>query len=107
MTTIRIPGVTKTVAATFGIALVLAVAGATGRSAVADEPTFERDIRPILRAHCLDCHGGVEELQGGLDLRQVRLMQKGGESHGDCSRRFSFQSDHGTNSFQRNAARRN
>ena len=80
MTTIRIPGVTKTVAATFGIALVLAVAGATGRSAVADEPTFERDIRPILRAHCLDCHGGVEELQGGLDLRQVRLMQKGGES---------------------------
>ncbi len=80
MTTIRIPGVTKTVAATFGMALVLAVAGATGRSAVADEPTFERDIRPILRAHCLDCHGGVEELQGGLDLRQVRLMQKGGES---------------------------
>jgi hypothetical protein len=45
-----------------------------------EELTFERDIRPILRAHCLDCHGAVEELKGGLDLRQVRLMQKGGES---------------------------
>ena len=45
-----------------------------------EELTFERDIRPILRAHCLDCHGAVEELKGGLDLRQVRLMQKGGDS---------------------------
>lgn len=45
-----------------------------------EELTFEHDIRPILRAHCLDCHGAVDELKGGLDLRQVRLMQKGGES---------------------------
>lgn len=42
--------------------------------------SFEKDIRPILRAHCFDCHGATEELQGGLDLRQVRLMQKGGDS---------------------------
>ena len=42
--------------------------------------TFEKHIRPILRAHCFDCHGATEDLQGGLDLRQVRLMQKGGDS---------------------------
>ncbi len=42
--------------------------------------TFEKDIRPILRAHCLDCHGATDDLKGGLDLRQVRLMLKGGDS---------------------------
>ncbi len=42
--------------------------------------TFERDIRPILRAHCLDCHGAIEEKEGNLDLRLVRLMQQGGDS---------------------------
>ncbi|MEZ6042893.1 MAG: PSD1 and planctomycete cytochrome C domain-containing protein [Planctomycetaceae bacterium] len=49
-------------------------------SADASAITFEKDIRPIFRAHCYDCHGATEELQGGLDLRQVRLMHKGGES---------------------------
>jgi len=42
--------------------------------------TFERDIRPIFRAHCFDCHGATDELKGGLDLRLVRLMEIGGES---------------------------
>ncbi len=42
--------------------------------------TFEKDIKPILRAHCLDCHGGVEGKKGKLDLRLVRTMIAGGES---------------------------
>ena len=42
--------------------------------------TFERDIRPILRAHCWDCHGAVDEVDGNLDLRLVRLMVAGGDS---------------------------
>ena len=46
----------------------------------ADELTFERDIRPIFRAHCYDCHGAEAELKGGLDLRLVRFMMKGGET---------------------------
>src|ERR1041384_3437495 len=42
-------------------------------------PTFEKDIRPILKAHCFDCHGEGERLKGGLDLRLRRLMLKGGD----------------------------
>ncbi|MEX2287527.1 MAG: PSD1 and planctomycete cytochrome C domain-containing protein [Planctomycetaceae bacterium] len=42
--------------------------------------TFEHDIRPILRAHCFDCHGSADELKGKLDLRLRRSMVKGGES---------------------------
>ena len=43
-------------------------------------PVFETHVRPILKAHCFQCHGEEEEVQGGLDLRLVRLMTKGGES---------------------------
>jgi mono/diheme cytochrome c family protein len=42
-------------------------------------PTFEKDVRPILKAHCFDCHGEGETLSGGLDLRLRRLMLKGGD----------------------------
>ena len=46
----------------------------------ADEAlTFEKHIRPIFRAHCYDCHGAEAEVKGELDLRLVRLMEKGGE----------------------------
>ena len=54
---------------------------AVASSAMASEPlTFERDIRPIFRAHCFDCHGATEEREGGLDLRLVRFLRRGGEN---------------------------
>lgn len=43
-------------------------------------PSFERDIRPIFRAHCFDCHGATEDKKGGLDLRLVRFQLTGGEA---------------------------
>ncbi|HYV28181.1 MAG TPA: c-type cytochrome domain-containing protein, partial [Candidatus Eisenbacteria bacterium] len=42
--------------------------------------TFERDVRPLLKSHCFECHGEGEKLRGGLDLRLRRLMLQGGES---------------------------
>lgn len=45
-----------------------------------ETPTFEQHVRPILRAHCFDCHGATEKTKGGLDLRLVRLMLQGGDS---------------------------
>ncbi|MGE5191720.1 MAG: PSD1 and planctomycete cytochrome C domain-containing protein [Deltaproteobacteria bacterium] len=45
----------------------------------ADPPAFERDVRPILKTYCLDCHGGGEKLEGNLDLRLRRFAVKGGD----------------------------
>lgn len=84
----------------FGLLVVLGVGGLTGRvghaaspldaveealdgdagSRVADSVTFEKQVRPILKAHCFLCHGEEPEKAGELDLRLVRLMRDGGES---------------------------
>ncbi|MBW3541029.1 MAG: DUF1549 domain-containing protein [Planctomycetes bacterium] len=42
--------------------------------------TFERDVRPILKAHCFHCHGEEGDPEGGLDLRLRRLIAAGGDS---------------------------
>ena len=41
--------------------------------------TFEKDVRPILKANCFHCHGEEGETKGGLDVRLARFIQKGGE----------------------------
>src|SRR5437763_16321503 len=59
------------------VALVLGLA----RGARGEEPsTFERDVRPVFKAYCLDCHGGGEALKGRLDLRLRRFAVRGGQS---------------------------
>ncbi len=42
--------------------------------------SFEREVRPILREYCFDCHGATEDKKGNLDLRLVRFMHTGGDS---------------------------
>jgi len=42
--------------------------------------SFEADVRPILKAYCLDGHGGDEKLEGKLDLRLAKFAIRGGET---------------------------
>ncbi|HEY1048996.1 MAG TPA: c-type cytochrome domain-containing protein, partial [Prosthecobacter sp.] len=52
----------------------------TALPAVAAPLTFEKDVRPILKAHCFHCHGEEGEMKGGLDVRLARFILKGGKS---------------------------
>lgn len=63
------------------LTLAIAAVGLPGAARAADEPlVFERDVRPILKAYCLDCHGGSGEPKGKLDLRLKRFAERGGTS---------------------------
>ncbi|SKB06438.1 Planctomycete cytochrome C [Prosthecobacter debontii] len=56
--------------------LVLAPLAASGASGTI---TFEKHIRPILKAQCFHCHGEEGEVKGGLDVRLTRFLLKGGD----------------------------
>jgi hypothetical protein len=58
---------------------ICALAGAWSNGAE-QALTFEQHVRPILKAHCFQCHGEEEKHEGNLDLRLVRLIAKGGDS---------------------------
>jgi len=38
--------------------------------------TFEKDVRPIVKAHCTHCHGEEEKPKGDIDLRLRRFMDE-------------------------------
>ncbi|MEX2114709.1 MAG: PSD1 and planctomycete cytochrome C domain-containing protein [Pirellulales bacterium] len=42
--------------------------------------TFEANVRPILKAHCWQCHGEEAKLEGSLDARLARFLLRGGDS---------------------------
>ncbi|MDY3552245.1 PSD1 and planctomycete cytochrome C domain-containing protein [Gemmata sp. JC717] len=56
------------------------LAATVGRARAAEPITFEQHVRPILKAYCLDCHGGGEKPAGGLDLRLKRFAVAGGKN---------------------------
>lgn len=51
-------------------------------SAAANEPAafFENEVKPLLAAHCLECHGGKGKSNGGLNLTNRDGVLKGGDS---------------------------
>ena len=60
----------------FFLGCFLAATCATG----GEDLLFEKDIRPILKAHCFPCHGEDDVRESDLDLRLRRWIAKGGES---------------------------
>ncbi|NDD40637.1 MAG: hypothetical protein EB082_19880, partial [Verrucomicrobia bacterium] len=46
----------------------------------AERVDYMKDIKPLLRAHCYSCHGGLQQ-KSGLRLDTVALALKGGQ-HG-------------------------
>jgi hypothetical protein len=63
--------------------ILLLVAGLVFPKPAAADPDraafFESKIRPLLVAHCLDCHSGAEA-EGGLNLESRAGWQRGGDS---------------------------
>ncbi len=62
------------------IVLILALTLGTTAAGQSQPLTFESDVRPIFREYCFDCHGATSDMEGGLDLRQVRRQIMGGDS---------------------------
>lgn len=42
--------------------------------------TFAKDVQRIVTAKCATCHGNNDKFKGGLDLRTLDALHKGGES---------------------------
>src|SRR5262245_37510466 len=59
----------------------LAVGGAepAAKFPAEDVAFFEKQVRPILTAHCLKCHGGGEKVRGGLRLTARESVLEGGD----------------------------
>jgi mono/diheme cytochrome c family protein len=68
----------------------LALGGLTPRRSAAanDAPAFtpeqvsfyEKEVLPVLRAHCLKCHGAEPKVKGGLDLTTRKAVLDGGDT---------------------------
>ena len=42
--------------------------------------SFDKEIQPIFKSKCMICHGDTKGVKGGLDLRTLASIKKGGES---------------------------
>jgi hypothetical protein len=59
--------------------LVLVLGSSLAHGAELPVPSFEQDVRPVLAAHCCQCHG-EKELRNQLDLRTRAGILKGGKT---------------------------
>jgi hypothetical protein len=59
--------------------LLLAVAATARAGEPSAEPTFDRDIQPVIKTRCIKCHGPIKP-KGKLNLSGPRSLARGGES---------------------------
>jgi cytochrome c553 len=63
------------------LAALVAIAGRGQAQSPATAEFFEKRVRPLLVAHCLECHGAdPKKIKGGLRLTSRAELLKGGES---------------------------
>jgi len=41
---------------------------------------FEKEVLPILQAHCFSCHGAEKKVKGGLDMSSREALLKGSDN---------------------------
>ncbi len=59
---------------------VLLIAGIGATSAWQEKPTYRKDIEPIIRKHCLECHIADAENPSGLRMDTFEMIREGGEN---------------------------
>lgn len=64
---------------TAGLLLVTLLFGCAVTSSQRQAKHFKNEMVPLLRQHCVKCHG-IEEREAGLDLRTLRGVLRGGQS---------------------------
>ncbi len=74
-----IPGNPQTFLRLVQPSLALGAMIAAGSVWAAPALTFEKDVRPILKTHCFQCHGEAGVTKGKLDTRLARFLLKGGK----------------------------
>ncbi len=54
--------------------------GASKRFSAEELAFYTNEVQPLLKAHCLSCHGGEAKIKGGLRLTSRADVLKGGDS---------------------------
>lgn len=65
---------------TLSFILFLLLAAPVSTAEDSPQVSFERDVRPLMKASCFHCHGEDGNIESGLDVRLARLMTVGGDS---------------------------
>src|SRR5436190_21147620 len=63
-----------------GIAMLVLLMSMAGAAGAETPPDYQREVKVILREHCVTCHGPMKQ-KGGLRLDAGALIEKGGK-HG-------------------------
>ena len=81
----------RSTANTVAVLVLASMCGGATRASAADAVDYARDIKPLLTARCVACHGALRQ-QSGLRLDTAAAMLVGGEQRPAISAGHSDQS---------------